>query len=118
MMTMMIHWIVSALLLMFLAQVLPGLFVASFLTALIATFVLSLVNMLIKPVLSFLTLPITFLTLGLFSFVLNALMFWLASALVPGFDVSNFFTALIGSIAFALLTGLIFNILPSNPARA
>ena len=101
-----IHWALSSLILMGIAQLLPGIVVADFMVACIAMLVLSVVNMTIRPVLAFFTFPITFLTLGLFAFVLNALMFGLAAWLVPGFDVTHPLSAVIGSMLLAILTSL------------
>jgi putative membrane protein len=78
-----------------------------FVNALIAALVIGLLNALVKPVLLVLTLPITVLTLGLFYFVLNALLFWFAAALLPGFEVDSFITALLGSLLFSLITTLV-----------
>ena len=70
----------------------------------IAGIVLGIVNAIIRPVLLILTLPVTLLTLGLFIFVINALMFWLAAKLVPGFGVTGFMAALIGSVMYSVIT--------------
>jgi putative membrane protein len=81
--------------------------VDGFVAALVAAVVLGLVNAVIGPVLRLLTKPISCLTLGLFSLVLNAFLFWLASALVPGFEVEGAVAALVGSLAYGLLAGAI-----------
>jgi putative membrane protein len=75
--------------------------------SIIAAAVIGLVNAIIRPVLSLLTLPITLLTLGLFSFVLNALILWLASAFSPGFEINGFIPALIGSLVLSVVSGLL-----------
>ena len=80
MMTLLLVWILNAVALLVVAYVLPGIVVASFGSAMLAALVLGLINMLVKPVLILLTLPITVVTLGLFLIVLNALMFWLAGS--------------------------------------
>ena len=85
------------------AYLYPGVQVASFGAALIAALVIGLLNMLVRPVLVVLTIPITILTLGLFLFVINALMFWSASGILAGFHVSGFVAALIGSLIYSLL---------------
>ena len=82
MMTLLLVWILNAVALLVVAYVLPGIVVASFGSALLAALVLGLINMLVKPVLILLTLPITVVTLGLFLLVLNALMFWLAGSML------------------------------------
>ena len=77
--------------------------VTSFGSALLAAFVIGLLNTVVRPVLVVLTLPVTVLTLGLFLFVINALMFWAASALLDGFQVRGFVAALIGSLIYSVL---------------
>ena len=103
-----LYWALSSLILFMIAAVLPGMAIDNFGAALIATLVLSLINMVVKPILVLLTLPINLLTLGLFSFVLNAFMLMLAASIVPGFEVSSFWMALVGSLLLAMLTGLVF----------
>ena len=103
-MKLLVLWLVNALALMAVAYLLPGITVASFISALIAALVLGLVNAVIRPLLVILTLPVTLLTLGLFLFVINAFLFWLVAELVKGFTVSNFGAALIGSILYSLIT--------------
>lgn len=76
----------------------------SFGAALIAALVLGLVNTLVKPVLFLLTLPVTVLTLGLFIFVLNALMFWMVATFVDGFQVAGFWSALFGALLYSLIS--------------
>ncbi|MEZ0296816.1 MAG: phage holin family protein, partial [Candidatus Methylacidiphilales bacterium] len=78
-----------------------GVTVNNFVSALIAAFVLGLLNTLVRPLLVLLTLPVTLLTLGLFLFVINALMFWAAATLLQGFGVSGFAAALIGSLIYS-----------------
>jgi putative membrane protein len=85
------------------AYILPGVTVTSFLSAVVAGFVLSVVNRLIKPVLLLVTLPINFLTLGLFTFVINGLLVLLVSGLVPGFQVDGFLTAILFSIVISIV---------------
>ena len=98
------RWIVNAAALVLVAYVYPGVQIESFTAALFAALVLGLVNAVIRPLLVILTLPVTLLTLGLFLFVINALCFWLATVLVPGFSVGGFGAALLGSILYSLLT--------------
>lgn len=110
MLSLLINWIVIALSLILIAKLLPGVEIDSFVVALIAALAIVLVNLLIKPIVMLLTLPINLITLGLFSFVINALMFLLAAWLVPGFDVANFLSALLGSMLLSLITTLLGNI--------
>ena len=91
---MLIRWLVVAVVFLVAAYFLPGIHVESFWTALFAVVVLSIVNLFIKPILIIVTLPINILTLGLFTFVINALMIWLVSAIVPGFVIDGFLWAL------------------------
>jgi putative membrane protein len=86
------------------AYYLPGVAVASFYTALIAALVLGLVNAVIRPLVSLLALPLTLITLGLFSLVINALMFWLTSTVVKGFIVTGFWPAFWGSIIMSVVS--------------
>ncbi len=97
-----VRWLLLAAALLLVAHVYPGVTVASFSAALIAAFVLGLFNTLVRPLLVLLTLPVTLLTLGLFLFVINALMFWAAAAVLDDFNVAGFSAALIGSLLYSL----------------
>jgi len=97
-----LRWFLLAAALLLLAHLYPGVEVKSFVSALIAALVLGLLNTLLRPVLVLLTLPVTVLSLGLFLFVINALMFWAAAHLLDGFAVSGFAAALIGSLIYSL----------------
>jgi putative membrane protein len=101
------NWVLSALALFIVSKVVPGIRLADFWSALIAVAVIGLVNALIKPLLFILTLPITIITLGLFTLVINALMFLLASTFTPGFKVDGFMAALLGSLVFSIITTLL-----------
>src|SRR3989344_1457252 len=93
-------------------NVVPGITVAGgWLTVLLVALVWSVIVTVIKPVLSILTLPITLITFGLFSFVLNALLFWAVTLIVPGFMVAGFLPALLGALVLSVLTWLINQIL-------
>ena len=104
---MILKWLLSAAALLGVAYIYGGVSVASFSSALVAALVIGLLNMLVRPVLVLLTIPITLLTLGLFLFVINALMFWAASGLVGGFHVAAFWAALLGSLIYSALGVLI-----------
>lgn len=82
------------------------------LTILLVALVWSVITMVIKPVLSILTLPITIITLGIFSLIVNALLFWLMAILVPGFAVAGFWPAFLGAIVLSILNWLIHLALP------
>lgn len=111
-MTLILVWILNAVALLAVAYVLPGITVASFGSALVAALVLGLLNMLVKPVLVLLTLPITIVTLGLFLIVLNALLFWLAGSVLRGFQVNGFWWAVAGAILYSLISGLLSRLIP------
>ncbi|HEY0297458.1 MAG TPA: phage holin family protein [Bordetella sp.] len=111
-MSLILVWILNAVALLVVAYLLPGITVASFGSALIAALVLGLLNMLVKPVLVLLTLPITIVTLGLFLIVLNALLFWLAGSILRGFQVSGFWWAAGGAILYSIISGLLSRIIP------
>lgn len=102
-----IHWLVIALALWVTAYVLPGVDVDSTQALAIAAIVLGLVNALIRPLLTILTLPITILTLGLFYLVVNGLTFWLASKLVSGFHVGGFWWAVLGALLVSIISSFV-----------
>ena len=87
--------------------------VDGFLAALVAAFLLGIVNTILRPVLVFLTFPITLVTLGLFLLIINGLMLWLVSALVKGFYVSGFWGAVLGSILISIVSWILSSFLPS-----
>ena len=102
-MRLILKWLLSAIALLAVAYLYNGVQVTSFGSALIAAAVIGLLNMVVRPVLVVLTLPVTIVTLGLFLFVINALMFWVASGLLGGFHVNGFGAALLGSLIYSLL---------------
>lgn len=107
MMQFLVSLLVSALLIMLVGNIVKGIVVRDMGSALLAALVLGLVNALVKPLVVLLTLPVTLLTLGLFLFVINALMLWLSSAIVPGFKVNGFVPALLGSLLLSVLNVLV-----------
>jgi len=107
-MYMILKWILFALAVMFTAWIVPGISVAGLGSALIVVVIMALINIFIRPLLVFITLPINFLTLGLFTFVINALLLMLAGYIAPGFQVEGFMSALIGSLILSLI-GLVIN---------
>ncbi len=104
---MIIHWLISALAIFVSALIIPGIQVGV-ISALVTAIVLGLLNIFIKPVLILLTLPVNILTLGLFTFVINALLIMLAGAIVPGFKVAGFGSALLFSIVLAIISMIFF----------
>ena len=106
-MKLLFKWLLSATSLLLVAYIYSGVEVNSFTSALIAAFVIGLFNVVLRPVLVVLTLPVTIVTLGLFLFVITALMFWAAASVLSGFHVAGFGAALLGSLIYSLLGLLI-----------
>ena len=104
-----VRWILLACALLLVAHLYPGVAVQSFGAAMIAALVLGLLNTLLRPILVLLTLPVTLLTLGLFLFVINALMFWAAAYVLDGLAVTGFAAALIGSLIYSVF-GLVIDV--------
>src|SRR5687767_5773635 len=104
MLSLLARWILNAAALLLVAYLYPGVTVTGFFAAVVAALILGLVNALIRPILVLLTLPVTVLTLGLFLFVINALLFWLVAEIVQGFQVTGFVAALVGSVLYSLIT--------------
>jgi len=108
---MIVRFTIAALALLLVARVVPGVEVDSIYIALLAAVVLGVLHVLVKPILFILTLPITLLTFGLFSFVLNAFMFWLTAYMLDGFAVTGFIPALIGSLIMTAVSTVTHRIL-------
>lgn len=113
MIRLLLKWLLNATALLAVAQFYDGVVVQSFGSALFAALVIGLLNALLRPILVVLTLPVTLLTLGLFLFVINALMFWAASGVLDGFEVRDFAAALLGSLLYSILGLLIDSALRS-----
>ena len=111
-----VRWLLNAVALMLLPELIDSLQVTSYTAALISALMLGLVNALIRPLLILVTLPITLLTLGLFTLVINALLFWFVSSVVAGFQVPDFATAFWGALIYSILTWLV-NIALTEPAH-
>ena len=111
-------WIVAAVSLVITAYIVPGITVASFPAAMVAAVFIGLVNAVVRPIITLLTLPLSILTLGLFLFVVNAISLslasWLAGAFSIGFSVSGFWPALVGSIVLSFVSGLIGRFVNAN----
>lgn len=97
-------WLINAVALIAVAYLMPSISVSSFGAALVAALVLGLVNAVVRPVLVLLTLPVTILTLGLFIFVLNGLLFWMVGSWLEGFNVGGFWAGVFGAIVFSLVS--------------
>ena len=102
-MGMLFAWIIITLAILLAAYLIPGIRVDSLGAAIVGAAILGLLNALIRPILIVLTFPLTILTLGLFIFVINALLFWLAGSMIRGFSVRSFGSALLGSLVVTVV---------------
>ncbi len=107
MLRLLIVWLINTLALAAVAYLMPSVGITSAGAAILAALVLGLVNALIRPLLVLLTLPVTVLTLGLFIFVINGLLFWAVGSLVPGFEVGGFWSGVLGALVFSLISWLL-----------
>ncbi len=107
-----LNWLVTTLAVLIAAYLLPGVAVKNFVAGLLTALVLGLINAILRPVLVVLTLPLTVVTLGLFIFVINALLVLLTSAIVPGFEVRSFGWALLFSLLFSIVSFVLHRIIP------
>ncbi|RZI43452.1 phage holin family protein [Herbaspirillum sp. HC18] len=103
-MRLLITWFINAAALFALPYLMKSVYVENFTTALVAALVLSLVNVLIRPILVLLTLPVTVLTLGLFIFIINGLLLWVVANFVGGFYVAGFWSAVLAAILYSLIS--------------
>ncbi|MDP3761271.1 MAG: phage holin family protein [Ramlibacter sp.] len=110
-------WLLSAAALLLVAYIYSGVEVRTFGAAMIAALVIGLLNAIVRPILVVLTLPVTVVTLGLFLFVINALMFWAAAGVLDGFHVQGFVAALVGSLIYTVLGVVIESALESLFAK-
>lgn len=101
-----LKWLIVALSVLGAAYIVPGITVSSFYIALIVALIWGVVSFVIKPILHIIALPITILTLGLFSFVINGLLFWFVSSFIEGFEVDGFIPAVLGALVVSILTWL------------
>ena len=106
-MNFLVKWILSALLIMAIAWVIPGITVTGFVSALIVVLVMSIVNILIRPIVEFVSLPLNIVTLGIFSLVINALLFLLIAKFSPGFQIEGFWSGFWGALILSIFTPLI-----------
>lgn len=110
-------WLLHAAALVCVAYLLPGVTVDTFTSALWAALILGLINTFIKPILTLLTLPLTVLSLGVFYFILNGLMFYWAGAIVDGFRVDGVWWAILASLLYSLVTSVLMNALLTPPVK-
>lgn len=101
--TLAVKWVVNALAIFLVGNFLPGIHVPDYMTALWAALALSIINLIIRPILLIITFPITIITLGLFTFVVNGLMFWLATRFVQGFSIDGFWPAVLGALIVSVI---------------
>jgi putative membrane protein len=113
-MRMLLHWLANALALFALPYVFTTITVDSFVTALIVALVLALINTLIRPLLVLLPLPVTIVTLGLFIFVINGLLFWAVGTFVPGFHVAGFWAGVLGAIVYSVISWILSALIPKR----
>ena len=117
MLRLLVVWLINALSLMAVAYLMPSVQVRGFGAALAAALVLGLVNTFVRPVLVILTLPVTVLTLGLFIFVLNGLLFLAVGKLLEGFEVAGFWPAVFGALVYSLISWLLSALVLRDPQR-
>lgn len=115
-MRLLLLWILNAVALVAVTWLLPSIQLSGFGSALVAALGLGLINTLVRPVLTLLTLPLTMLTLGIFYLVLNGLLFWFASAVLPGFHVAGFGSALVGAILYGVIAWVLSALIPDKRA--
>jgi len=116
-MRLLLVWLINALALLALPFVFPWVKVDTFVAALIAALALGLINALIRPLLILLTLPATLLTLGLFIFVINGLLFWWVGSFVDGFHVGGFWSAVFGAIVYSIISWLLASLVLRGQGR-
>ena len=113
-MSLIISWAINAVSLLLLTWLMPAVNVTSFGAALVAVLVLGLLNAVIRPVLLVLTLPVNLLTLGLFTFVINGFVFWLAARFLEGFEVRSVGWAILGAIVYSLISWAVSALVPGR----
>lgn len=111
MMLLLLKWVIMAASIMLAAYIIPGVVVKGFFAALWAALFIGIINVLVKPFLILITLPINILTLGLFTFVINALLILLASSIIKGFEVKGFWVAMLFSIVLSLINFVLGHLL-------
>jgi putative membrane protein len=109
-----VSWLIMAISLMITAAVIPGFRVEGISAAIIAAIAIGFANATVRPILFWLTLPISILTLGLFYLLINAFTLWLVSAFVPGFSISGIGAAVVGSIVLAVISGVLHFFFPGD----
>jgi putative membrane protein len=113
-MRLLVTWLINAVALFVLPYLMDSIQVDSFSAALFAVLVLGLINALIRPLLVLLTLPVTLVTLGLFIFVINGLLFWLVANFIKGFHVAGFWSAVGGAILYSVISWALSSLILKN----
>ncbi len=113
-MRILVVWLINTVALLALPYLMTSIRISGFWTALIAALVLGLVNALIRPIFVVLTLPVTLVTLGLFIFIINGLLFWLVSKMVDGFYVNGFWAAIGGALLYSIISWALSTLLLKN----
>jgi putative membrane protein len=113
-MSLIIRWIINAVALMLVSYLFTSIQVSGFAAALVAALILGLVNAVIRPILILITLPINVLTLGLFTLVINALLFWFVASFLEGFEVAGFWSAFWGALTYSIISFLISMLVPGD----
>ena len=111
-MKLLIHWLILAIAVFVTPYIVSGITVNGILTAIIVAAILGFINMTIKPIIKILTLPLTIITLGLFSLVLNAIFFWLVATVVPGFHITSFVAAFWGALVVSIINWIVNKVSP------
>lgn len=106
-----LRWIINALIIILVAALVPGISISGIYAALIVALVLGFVNTIIRPLFILLTLPINILSLGLFTLVINALLFWFVASFIKGFEVSGFLAAFLGALILSISSSLVSSFL-------
>ena len=112
-----LRWLLNTFILMFVAYIVPGVSFSGFWSALITSAIFGLINAIIRPLMIILTLPINIITLGLFTLIVNALMFWLASTIIKGFEVTGFAAAFWGALAYWIIIVVINYLFEDRPTK-
>ena len=108
-MNLLVRILITAILVMVIAHFLPGVTVANFTTSIIVAVVLALLNLIVKPIIVILTLPVTILTLGLFLLIINALIILICTKIVDGFVINNFLTTILFSVILSIFQSVLFS---------
>ncbi|MBT3817282.1 MAG: phage holin family protein [Candidatus Magasanikbacteria bacterium] len=113
-MRLLVRWLINAATLLVIAKYIPGVLVEGWYAAFMVALVLGLINAVIRPLIVLLTLPVTILTLGLFTFVINALLFWFVSSFMGGFEVIGFMPAFWGALCMTIVSWVVSSVLKKD----